>query len=126
DMENSTEPATVQTGTSATGGQTLVAHDEAPAQQVRQPSLMDSLPMMVAILAIFYFLLIRPQKKEQDEHKKLLSALKKGDKVVTGSGLHGRIWSVGEHEVSLELSDKVRVTVDKVAVKRRIGSVEGG
>jgi preprotein translocase subunit YajC len=79
-----------------------------------------SFGMMAVILGIFYFLLIRPQQKEAKEHTTLLAALQKGDKVVTASGLHGKIFEVREAEVLLEVADKMRVTVDKSAVKRKI------
>lgn len=80
--------------------------------------LMQIVPF-VAILAIFYFLVIRPQQREQAAHRELLSGLKKGDQVVTISGLHGKIWEVRDNEVVLEIADKVRVNIDKVSVKRR-------
>jgi preprotein translocase subunit YajC len=86
-----------------------------------QPGLLSSLPMIIIIFGIFYFLLIRPQQKEQKKHKSLLSSLIKGQNVVTTSGLHGRIYDVAEADVVLEVSNGVRVTVDKVAIKRRIG-----
>lgn len=92
----------------------------APHEQA--PGLLSSLPMMIAIIAVFYFLLIRPQQKEAKQHAQLVAGLKKGDRVVTGSGLHGRIYEVGEKEVQLEIADRVRVTVDKVSIKRKLGA----
>src|SRR5687768_4342405 len=89
------------------------------APAARQPGFMDMLPMMLIIFGIFYFFLIRPQQKEQREHQSLLAGLQKGDKVVTASGVHGRIWEVGEATVQLEVADRVRITVDKLAIKRK-------
>ena len=80
---------------------------------------MSSFGMMAVILAIFYFLLIRPQQKEAKAHQALLAALQKGDLVVTSSGLHGKVFSVEDDEVVVEIADKVRVTIDKSAVKRK-------
>ncbi len=76
---------------------------------------------LVIIGGIFYFLLIRPQQKEQKAHKQMLGALQKGQQVVTASGLHGRVQDVGDATVVLEVANNVRVTVDKFAVKRRQG-----
>ena len=75
--------------------------------------------MFGSMFAIFYFLLIRPQQKEQKAHKELLGGLQKGQQVVTTSGLHGRVHDVGDATVMLEVASNVRITVDKVAVKRR-------
>lgn len=83
-------------------------------------SFISSFGMMAVILAIFYFLLIRPQQKEAKEHQALLAALQKGDLVVTSSGLHGRVFSVEDDEVVVEIAEKVRVTIDKSAVKRKL------
>ena len=77
--------------------------------------------MMAAIFAIFYFLLIRPQQKEAKAQQELLGALQKGDRVATASGLHGTVWEVRDLEVVLEIAERVRVTVDKPSVKRKVG-----
>ena len=77
------------------------------------------LPMIVAVFFIMYFLVIRPQKKEQDAHQQLLASLQKGDRVVTASGIHGEIHEVSEREVVLEVADKVRLTLDKDTVRRK-------
>ena len=102
-----------------------LAHDDAAKAQP-DPGLLGSLPLMLAILAIFYFLLIRPQQKEAKAHRELLSSLKKGDDVVTAGGLHGRVYEVREHDVVIEVADKVKVQYDKVAIKRKIGATAGG
>lgn len=72
--------------------------------------------MMVAMFAIFYFLLIRPQSKKAKEHQNMLSALQKGDEVVTGGGLVGKISAVTDKIVTLEISEKVRVRVLKAQI----------
>jgi preprotein translocase subunit YajC len=71
------------------------------------------------MVGIFYFVLIRPQQKERKEHDALVAALQKGQKVVTRSGVHGRVSKVGESTVELEIADKVLVTVDKTSVARK-------
>jgi preprotein translocase subunit YajC len=85
-----------------------------------QGSMISTLMMMGMIFVIFYFLLIRPQKKEHQAHMALLMGLQKGDKVATASGLHGRVYEVGGDTVVLEVADRVRLTVDKSAVKRKV------
>ena len=82
-------------------------------------AMLSQLMMIGMIFVIFYFLLIRPQQKEHKAHTALLMGLQKGDKVATASGLHGRIYEVGGDTVVLELADRIRVTVDKVAIKRK-------
>lgn len=80
---------------------------------------LSTIVMMVAMFAIFYFLLIRPQSKKAKEHQNMLSALKKGDEVVTGGGIVGRIsGNVGKDDklVTIEISEKVRVRVLKAQI----------
>lgn len=67
--------------------------------------------MMLAMFAIFYFLLIRPQQKKAKEHQRMLDSLKKGDEVVTNGGLIGRITAVTGRTMTIEISEKVRVRV---------------
>ncbi|MDR1444597.1 MAG: preprotein translocase subunit YajC [Treponema sp.] len=70
----------------------------------------------VAIIAIFYFLIIRPQNKKQKETQRMLGALKKGDKVVTIGGIHGIIQNVREHSVVLKVDDNVRLEFNRSAI----------
>ncbi len=72
--------------------------------------------LMIAMLAIFYFLLIRPQQKRQKEHKQMLANLQKGDTIFTSGGLRGKITSLDENVITMEVSDKVRVKVNRSAV----------
>jgi preprotein translocase subunit YajC len=65
------------------------------------------------MFAIFYFLLIRPQQKKQKKHREVLSALKRGDMVVTSGGLHGKITGLTERVITLEIAEKVRVKVGR-------------
>lgn len=70
-----------------------------------------------AMILVFYFMILRPQKKRQDEHKKLMEGLKKGDKIVTASGIHGTISEVEDNNVVLvQIADNVRIRIDKSAV----------
>jgi preprotein translocase subunit YajC len=68
---------------------------------------------LILIFVIFYFLLIRPQQKRVKEHRAMLEALRRGDTVVTGGGLIGKVYRVEDNEVQVELADNVRVRVVK-------------
>ena len=79
----------------------------------------DLFPLFM-IMGIFYFLLIRPQQQEKTKHEAMLQSLVKGNKVVTTAGIHGRILSVEDATVVVEIADKTRITLDKAAIARRI------
>lgn len=82
-------------------------------------SWVSMLPI-VAIVAVFYFLIIRPQNKKQKETQRMLSELKKGDRVVTIGGIHGLIQSVRESTVILRVDENCKVEFSRSA----IGTVE--
>lgn len=71
---------------------------------------------MVVIFGIFYFLIIRPQKKKELQIRKLLSDLKKGDEVITQSGIYGRVAGVTDQVVTLEIATNVKIRVSKSAI----------
>ncbi len=75
-------------------------------------SLMSFAPIIL-IFVVFYFLLIRPQQKRAKDHRNLLSNLKEGDQVITSGGIYGRITGIRDDKVTLEISDKVRVKVNR-------------
>jgi preprotein translocase subunit YajC len=64
---------------------------------------------LVLVFVIFWFLLIRPQQKKMKEHQAEIAAVKKGDRVVTGGGLIGKVTKVGDAEVEVELGQNIRV-----------------
>lgn len=68
------------------------------------------------VIAIFYFLIIRPQNKKQKEAKKMLEALKKGDRVATIGGIRGTVHSVKEDSVVLKVDDNTKMEFSKAAV----------
>lgn len=70
----------------------------------------------ILLIVAFYFLMIRPQTKRAKEHKAMVAALKKGDEVVTGGGLLGRISDIGENFVLLEVAEGVQLKVQKQSV----------
>jgi len=72
---------------------------------------------LVAMFAIFYFLLIRPQQKQQKAVREMQNSLQKGDKIVTIGGLHGILDSIDEDKIVLKVSDGTRLTFDRRSVR---------
>ncbi len=70
----------------------------------------------VAIAAIFYFFMIRPQQKKQKDQKKFIQEVKKGDQVVTIGGIHGKVISVNDMTIILEVDRGARITFEKSSV----------
>ena len=77
---------------------------------------LSTLILPVLLIVVFYFLLIRPQQKKQKEHKAMLDALAVGNEVVTGGGVLGKVTDVGEQFVTVEVSDGIRVKVQKHSI----------
>ena len=80
------------------------------------PSPFSMLLPILGMLLIFYFLMIRPQQKRQKEIQKMLGAIKKGDRVLTASGLYGVVFGVKDDVVVLQIADNVKVEMLKSAV----------
>jgi preprotein translocase subunit YajC len=80
------------------------------------PSSVISLALPFILLAVFYFLMIRPQQKRVKEHKAMVEALKKGDEVLTNGGLGGTITKVGDGFVQVEVANNVEVTVQQNSI----------
>ena len=80
-----------------------------------ESSLMSFLPLIL-MFAVLYFIMIRPQMKRQKEHRNMLSAMAKGDEVVTSGGLVGKVTKVSEAYIGIEISEGTEVTVQKAAV----------
>jgi preprotein translocase subunit YajC len=74
---------------------------------------------MIAIFAIFYLFLIRPQSKKAKEHQQMLAELKKGDEVVTTGGIIGKITGITEAEMTLQVQEGVRLRVTRASVQSR-------
>src|SRR5690606_20505242 len=77
------------------------------------PSAGGQIVLFLIILTIFYFFLIRPQQKRLKEHSQMVSALRRGDRVVTGGGIIGSITKVEDTEVHVEIAPNVRIRVVK-------------
>ncbi len=78
--------------------------------------LMSTLILFGAIFAIFYFMIIRPQQKRQKERDKMLNELKKGDRVLTGGGIHGTIDAIDEKTVVLNVGNNVKIKFERSAI----------
>lgn len=83
----------------------------------------SSVIMIVAIIAILYFFMIRPQQKRQKELQEAREAMKVGDKVVTAGGIHGRIREVSGSYFLVEVADGVKIKVEKTSVFARAEEV---
>jgi len=95
----------------------LLAQAEAPAQSpLAGPGNM--LFLVAIFFGIFYFMIIRPQQKQQKTHRAYLDALKKGDEVITTGGLIGRIAGVQGDVLTLEIANNVRVRIMKDQINR--------
>ncbi|KUP00284.1 preprotein translocase subunit YajC, partial [Stenotrophomonas maltophilia] len=68
------------------------------------------------LIAIMYFLMIRPQMKRQKEHKAMLEKIKRGDEVLTNGGIAGIVTDIGDNFITIEVADNVRIRVQKGAV----------
>ncbi|MCE2542328.1 MAG: preprotein translocase subunit YajC [Acidobacteria bacterium] len=80
------------------------------------PSLMAQLLPFVAILAIFYFVILLPMRRRQRKVQEFQANLKVGDKVVTTSGIYGAITKMGERSVQVQVADRVRIEVSRAAI----------
>ena len=87
-----------------------------PANPEGGASPLSMLIPIVGMLAIFYLLLIRPQQKRQKETQKMIEAVKKGDRIVTASGLYGSVVGVKENIVVLKIAENVKVEMLKSAI----------
>lgn len=85
------------------------------APQEGENPIMSLIPL-VLIIVVFYFFMIRPQMKKQKELRKFREELKKGDKIVTIGGVHGKITEIGDTTVIVEVEDKMKLKIDKSAI----------
>lgn len=103
---------------------TAFAQDAAPAAAAGPDAMLQFLPIIL-IFVVFYFLLIRPQQKKLKSHKEMLSALRRGDRVVTGGGIIGTITKVvDDNEVLLEIAEGVRVRVQRPMISGVLAKTE--
>ena len=82
-------------------------------------SMLTSLLPLVVLFAIFYFLVIRPQQKQQREHKNMLANLQKGDKIITNGGLVCEVIKPDDDFIKVKLNDDVIVRLDRAFVAKK-------
>ncbi|WP_370739596.1 preprotein translocase subunit YajC [Acetomicrobium hydrogeniformans] len=91
-----------------------------------QAGLLGMMWPLLLFIVIFYFLLIRPQKKRQKQHQDMLNSIKRGDQVVTAGGIFGTVRDVKDDSFIIEVSDGVKVRVLKNAISMKRGGGEAG
>jgi preprotein translocase subunit YajC len=79
---------------------------------------------MVAMFLLLYALAIRPQQRQQREHRRLISQLKRGDQVVTSGGIHGKITGVSDEILTVEIAERVRGKISRSAVTTRVAAAD--
>ena len=94
----------------------LISSAYAQAAGAAQPSPWSPLIMMLVFVAVFFFFVIRPQMKRAKDHRTMISAIAKGDEVVTTGGILGRVDEVGDAFLAIEIADKVVIRVQKHAI----------
>lgn len=85
-------------------------------------SMISTLIMFGAIFAIFYFMIIRPQQKKAKQREALLSSLKKGDKIITGSGIHGTVAGLDEATVLVDVGNNIKIKMERSAIGQVVSS----
>lgn len=110
---------------SQTEALTQATADGAQAVQTSSPeSGLRGLIMIVAIIAVFYFFIIRPQQKKAKQLRKEREAMKEGDNVVTAGGIHGKIVGVRDNVFVISIGENVRIKVEKTSVYPSAADIE--
>ena len=84
---------------------------------MQEPNMLVQLAPLVLIFVVFYFLLIRPQQKRMKEQRAMLSAIRRGDRILTGGGIIGTVTRASEDELTVEIAEGVRVKVMRSTVQ---------
>ena len=97
--------------------QTFLAQGQSAApQQMPGGGIGSFFVPLIFIFVIMYFVMIRPQKKRQEQQQKLMAGLKTGDRIVTNAGIHGLISNVKENTVLVKVADNVKIEMEKSAI----------
>ena len=81
------------------------------------PPIAVQLAPFLLLGIVFYFLLVRPEQRRRRAHEELVGALKRNDQVVMSSGIHGRVMTLGDDVITVEIAPKVQVQVDRSAIQ---------
>jgi preprotein translocase subunit YajC len=95
---------------------TFLAQAQTPAPTSSPASGIGFFVPFIFIFVIMYFVMIRPQKKRQEQQKQLIASVKTGDRVVTNAGIHGLISNVKETTVLVKVADNVKIEMEKSAI----------
>jgi len=98
------------------GIQAMIAMARQPGAGQQQGSWFTSLIPIVVIFAIFYFLMIRPQQKQQKKHREMVNSLQKGNRVVTRGGIIGTVYGVADNVITLEVADDIKIKFSREAI----------
>lgn len=82
------------------------------------PSPIMSFVPMIVVVAILYFLIIRPQQKQAQEHRRMVDNLKNGDRVITQGGIHGTVTGIKGAVVEVKIAENVKVQVNRTAISQ--------
>ncbi len=93
-----------------------------PGTQSGGGSISSTILPFVLIFGLFYFLIIRPQQRQSRERKKMLAEVKRGDGVLTSGGIYGKIVSVKDDELTVEIAKGINIRMARSAVSEKIGS----
>ena len=94
----------------------VIAPAYAAAPAPAAPSMLSTLMFPIILIAIMYFLMIRPQMKRQKEHRAMLDKLSRGDEVITNGGIAGTVVEIGENFITVEIAAGVQVRLQKGAI----------
>ena len=90
------------------------------------PGMMANILLFGSIIAIFYFMIIRPQQKRQKEHQAMLDKLEKGNKVVVSGGIHGVVAGFDDKTVLVQIADNVKIKVERGSIATVVDAAEPG
>src|SRR5215216_1987144 len=92
--------------------------------QAQRPNMLPFLIQFAAIIAIFWFLLIRPQRRVAQKHQEILSQLKRGDEVMTEGGIIGEVVHIKEDRVTIRSAENTRLVVARIKIARVLNAPE--
>ena len=104
-----------------------LAHAQTAAPAASGAAMIQQFLPLIIIFILFWFMLIRPQMKRAKEHREMVAKLAKGDEVVAGGGILGRVTDVSESYITVEIADGVAIKVQRQAVAQVLpkGTVKG-
>jgi preprotein translocase subunit YajC len=90
-------------------------------QQINWQELAPPVLLMVAMLAMFWFIVVKPAKRRQQRHVELVDSVQEGEQIVTVGGIYGKVVKLREESVDLEVAPNVKLRLDRRALRRRQG-----